>query len=432
VLSGLQAVASATTIDSMATSLVERGGRRVAVKSPSRIMNLIRRGAAGVRDAAANVIYRRSAGVVYAEESRAARAKTPEQTIRELTARSTIAGSVLATLPLYYRNLFTGQVNINESFFVGRDDKVKTGVAVATGARSGLRTVLVTGSRGAGKTTLCQRIASASKSDVFWIAPPAGGAVTRAALHAALETSLGRRGRSPAIADRLPSDSLIVVDDLDLWWERRPGGLEAIDALLELMATAGDRVGFVLAGSDAPIRVIQDLRPLSRQVYAQLDCQALAARALEKVIMTRHSSTGIGLKIAGRDSFGSWTRARLFDAHFAYAKGNVGYALRSWVTHLEKFADDELTIRMPRPLDWDAIDDLRPEHVALLIELVLHKAATAEKLERLTGRSADAVADGLAELTSIGLVIQNRRKIAQLNPYVHVPVIHWLDRRELA
>jgi predicted transcriptional regulator len=87
---------------------------------------------------------------------------------------------------------------------------------------------------------------------------------------------------------------------------------------------------------------------------------------------------------------------------------------------------------MPRPLDWDAIDDLRSEHIALLIELVLHKAASAAKLERLTGRSAAAIADGLADLTAIGLVVQNRRRIAQLNPYVHVPVLDWLDRKELA
>jgi hypothetical protein len=110
----------------------------------------------------------------------------------------------------------------------------------------------------------------------------------------------------------------------------------------------------------------------------------------------------------------------------------VGYALRSWITHLESFADDQLTIRMPRPLDWDAIDDLRPEYLALLIELILHKAATVEKLERLTGRSAASIADGLAELTAIDLVVQNRRRIAQLNPFVHVPVLRWLDRKELA
>ena len=148
--------------------------------------------------------------------------------------------------------------------------------------------------------------------------------------------------------------------------------------------------------------------------------------------MARHSSTGLGLQLAGRESLGSLTRARLFDAHFDYARGNVGYALRSWVTHIDACSEHRLTIRMPAPLDWDAIDDLRPEHVALLIELVLHKAATAEKLQRLTDRPARSVADGIADLASIGLVVQNRRKIVQLNPFVYVPVIDWLERRELA
>ncbi|MGE3544200.1 MAG: hypothetical protein AB7L28_09710, partial [Kofleriaceae bacterium] len=432
VLSGLQSVASAMAPDGVAASLIERGGRRAAVKSPSRVLGLARRGVSGIRDAAANIIYRRSAGVVFAEQARGTRQRTPEQVIRELTARATVPTSVLANLPLYYRNLFTGQVNINESFFVGRDDKVTTGVEIVTGERPGLRSVLVRGQRSAGKTTLCQRIASSSAANVLWIAPPIGGACTRAAVASALEVATGRQGNPAALLDRLPERSVLVFDDLDLWWERRPGGLEAIDAILELVADRGDRVGFVLAGSEAPLRVLQNLRPLSRFVYAQLDCQPLVARALEKVIMTRHGSTGIALKLAGRKSFGTWTRARLFDAHFAYAKGNVGYALRSWVTHLDSFTQDHVTIRMPRLLDWDAIDDLKPEHVALLIELVLHKAATASKLQRLTERSAEAVADGLAELTSIGLVIQNRRRIAQLNPFVHVPVLDWLHRRELA
>jgi hypothetical protein len=178
--------------------------------------------------------------------------------------------------------------------------------------------------------------------------------------------------------------------------------------------------------------VLQGLRPLSRVIQAEVDCQPLAARALEKVVMARHGSTGLGLRLAGRDSLGSWTRARLFDAHFDYARGNVGYALRSWVTHIDEFTDEQLTVRVPAPLDWDVIDDLPPEQVALLIELVLHKAATADKLERVTGRGAAAVADALAELTAIGLVVQNRRKVAQVNPFVQVPLVAWLDRRELA
>jgi amino acid transporter len=433
VFSALQAVADATTTDLMTTSLVERGGRRAtAARTPSRALGLLRRGAAGLGAAAANLVYRRSAGAVYAQQARAARNRSPEEVLRELTTRSSVASSVLATLPLYYRNLFTGQVNINEAFFFGRDEQVRAGTEIVTGGRTGIRSVLVTGNRGAGKSTLCQQIASASKAEVHWIAPPPGGAATRDAVASAIETSLGRRGKPGALLGRLPERAVLVFDDLDLWWERRTGGLEAIDAILELVEQHGERIGFVLGGSAPPVRVLQGLRPVSRLVYAQLDCQPLSARTLEHVIMARHNSTGIGLALAGKDSFGAWTRARLFDAHFTYARGNVGYALRSWVTHLDRFADDRLTIRMPKLLDWEAIDDLQAEHVALLIELVLHRAASAAKLERLTGRPAAAISDGLSELTAIGLVVQNRRRIAQLNPFVHVPVIGWLNRRELA
>lgn len=433
VLDGLQAVASAAAVDALATTLAERGGKRAApVQRRSRVRELAQRAASGLRNIAAHVVYRRSAGIVYAHESRAARRKTAEQTLRELTAKSSIDAVVASSLPIYYRNLFTGLVNINESFFVGRDDSVRRGAAVIAGERPGLRSVLVTGHRGSGKTTLCQQIALAAKGDVHWIAAPSGGACTAEAFRAAMESSLGMRGTPISIAARLPKGSVLVLDDLDLWWERRPAGLSAIDAILDLIGETGDRVGFVLAGTGPAVRMIQDLRPLSRYVYAQLDCQPLPARALEKVIMARHSSTGFGLRLGNRESLGSWTRARLFDAHFEYSKGNVGYALRSWVTHIEACSEHKLTIRMPTPLDWDAIDDLGPEHVALLVELVLHKAATVDKLQRLADRPARAVADSLADLVSIGLVVQNRRKVAQLNPFVSVPVIDWLERRGLA
>jgi amino acid transporter len=433
VLHALQSVANATATDSMGTSLVERGGRRApAARSPSRALGLLRRGVAEVRGAAANLVYRRSAGVVYAQQARAAHSRPAAEAIRDLTARSSIASSVQATLPLYYRNLFTGQVNINETFFFGRDSAVRTGTETVGGARNGLRSVLVAGNRGSGKTTLCQQIASASKSEVYWVTPPSGGASTRAAFAAALETSLNRRGTPNGLLARLPERALLVFDDVELWWERRTGGLEAIDALLELVEQHGDRVGFLLGGSAAPIRVLQQLRPVSRLMHTQLDCSALSARLLERVIMARHGSTGIQFKLDDKESLGSWTRARLFDAHFTYARGNVGYALRSWVTHLDSYANDLLTVRMPSALDWDVLDDLQPEHVALLIELVLHRSANAAKLERLTGRPAEAIADGLSELTAIGLVVQNRRRFAQINPFVQVPVIQWLERRELA
>ena len=82
-------------------------------------------------------------------------------------------------------------------------------------------------------------------------------------------------------------------------------------------------------------------------------------------------------------------------------------------------------------MDWDAIDDLSPDLIATLIELLVHKHLSARRLERLSGRTAADSQQILSELCSLGLGVQNRRRVVQLNPFVQVPIIDWLERRDL-
>ena len=51
---------------------------------------------------------------------------------------------------------------------------------------------------------------------------------------------------------------------------------------------------------------------------------------------------------------------------------------------------------------------------------------------RMRLRTPEDVADAVAELSALGLAVQSRRRVIQMNPYVHVPVLAWLARRELA
>ncbi len=436
VLDGLEAVSQATSVDRFASALdaINRRGRDR--EGPSRLRAVARRGAAGVRELAARAVYRRSAGVVFAREARAARTRTAALSIRELVARSSVAPAMLAAVPLSYRHLFTGQININEAFFVGRAERVEAGHRALTGERGPAPpAVLVSGDRGSGKTTLCQQLALATGGPVSWLAPPPGnGAVGRQDLHAALASVIGATGTPAQLVARLEPGAIVVVDDLDLWWERRPGGLDGIAAIMELVEGAPDHVGFVLGGSAPAVAMLDALRSLSRVTAAHVVCQPLTARELQQVITTRHASTGMGLRLGRRanDAIGAWGLARLFDRHFDHARGNVGYALRAWIAHVDAFGDDTLTLRAPAPLDWDLLDDLRPELVAILVELLLHRNAGVDKLARVTGRPHTLVREALAELCALGLTVQNRRRVVQINPFVGVPVLAWLQRRELA
>ena len=433
---GLEAVSTATGLDRLASSFEAIGRRGRTSERPSRLRAAARRGAAGVRELGARAIYRRSAGVVFARESRDAGRRSGGHAIRELTARSAPDPAVLADVPLTYRHLFTGQVNINEAFFVGRSDTVAEALRALGDPRGGggPRAVLVTGERGAGKTTLLQQIAIRCGASAAWVLAPLGGACRQSDLRAALETAVGERGTPSQILQRLAPGSLVVIDDLDLWWERRPGGLEAIDELLSAIRQAPDHLRFLLAGSSYSVRVLDRLRAVSSVTAGQLSCLPLTAGQLEQVVMSRHGSTGLEVRLEGRTErpLGPWSRARLFDKLFDYSDGNVGYALRAWMAHVEDCQGNTLILRAPRLLDWDALDDLRPELVSLLIELMLHRGASAEKLERITGRPGHEVRDSLAELCALGMALQSRRHIAQVNPHVQVPLTGWLERRELA
>src|SRR5690606_17775031 len=298
----------------------------------------------------------------------------------------------------------------------------------------GPRAVLVSGDRGAGKTTLLQQLATRAGGSVAWLTPPAGGTARAADVRAALEAALGDRGPPGQLLARAAPGSLLVIDDLDLWWERRPGGLEAIDEIVDLIGGAPDHVRFALGGGTHAVRLVEQLRGISRVTAAHIVCHPLTAGQLQEVVMARHRSTGLELRLGRRaePALGPWARARLFDRHFEYSGGNVGYALRAWIAHVEDCRDNTLTIRPPSALDWDALDDLRPELTAALIALLLHRSASADKIERVTGRPAGEVRELLGELCGLGLAVQSRRRIVQLSPQVQVPVVRWLERRELA
>lgn len=434
VFEGLDAVASATGLDRLASSLEAMSKLTRGTERPSRARQLARRGADRIRQLAARAVYRRSAGVVFAHRTRAAEERAAVHALRELTRQSAADPDVLAAVPLSYRHLFTGQTNINEAFFVGRRDRVAEAVAALRAEdRGGAAAVLVSGERGSGKTTLCQQIITTMGRRSYWVSPPPAGSAARADLRAALRSALGGRGTAAQALARLEVGSVVVFDDVDLWWERRQGGLDAIEDLIEIVTSARDNVGFVLAGSSQTVRMLDAVRGLSQATSKHLVCEPLTAQQLQEIVMKRHESTGVHLKLGRRSesSLGAWSRARLFDSYFAYSRGNVAYALRAWVAHVDEYADDTLEIRLPRVLDWDAIDDLPAEHIALLIELLLHKSAAVGKLERVTGRAASDIRQALGELSSMGLITINRRRLAQINPFVLVPVIDWLQRREL-
>lgn len=148
--------------------------------------------------------------------------------------------------------------------------------------------------------------------------------------------------------------------------------------------------------------------------------------------MLRHGSTGVTFELDGvpEGTLTEWRIARLFSKHFTASRGLVGAALCGWITHVDKATDRTMAIRAPEQRGWEVLDAMRPEWIAILIQLLLHKRMTRPRLLRVSGLSAEALDEPLDVLLRMGLVRESRHGILRLDRFVtHVLIERLRERR---
>ena len=109
----------------------------------------------------------------------------------------------------------------------------------------------------------------------------------------------------------------------------------------------------------------------------------------------------------------------------------MGTALQAWLAHIDEVRSGTLVVRTPRGGSLDELDDVPVEWIALLVQLVLHTAVTAERLQRITGLPATRLRSDLNTLIRTGLVTENMQGVIELNRFARHMVIEHLDSRGL-
>ncbi len=398
---------------------------------------LARRAQGAARQAAVSLLYRGSAGVVLAR-TLVARERHDASLVERLRAwvrQSSPQAETLDALPFYYRQLFFGHA-LNESFWVGRAKELaqaRRAIQTHRDGQSGI--LLLVGRPGSGRSALCQRIArrALEAKNVWFLPPPAAGSAEVAVFRSALGRALGGSGELDDQLQALPEHAAIVIDDLELWWERSETGLAVIDELLELIRRHGRRILFVVSVNHYTFKLLSVLRPISDQALAVIECGPLDARELGSVLTLRHGSTGLKFELGGRqeERLSSFQLARLFSRHFSYSDGSVGGALRAWITHVDKVRDRVMSVRAPRRPSAEPLDELRASWRALLIELALHRRLTAPKLARIAALPLPEIESDLEALVRAGLITRGGQGLCEIDPFVRQLVTSHFEHRSL-
>ncbi len=343
---------------------------------------------------------------------------------------------VFDELPFHYKQLFVSDQPPNKDFWVGRQAELARAQTAVERFRSGTSgALMVTGERFSGKSALSHYIAHQffDRQSVFQIFPPGDGSCSLEIFHQTMENAFQVRGSTEHLFLQIPSQSVIVFHNLELWWERHPQGNAIMNHMEWMIREFGRQCFFILNMNAHALKLIRNLQKFEEYFLDVVVCSPMTAEELKTLILLRHKATGLKLKLEhqSQETISELTFARLFRKFSDYSHGNVGVALHTWISHIEHVSGDTLQIATPSLPDLTPLSRLPMEWMVVILQFVLHRTLSQSKLVRLMGWNDPQFKRFMDVLHRAGILQARNDGLWSINPYLEPFVTDQLRARKM-
>ncbi len=356
--------------------------------------------------------------------------------ILSLYEQVSLKDDVLEEMPFYYQQLFLRKHNYSNEFWFGRKKELYAAKKAFDRRKQGFSgALMITGESNSGKTFLANYIASkfAPESRLFTIQPHFSGSTEPVLFKAKLSEALAQKGTFKTIFAQLPAGSIILIEDLELWFEKSKNGLQVITKIIELIELYGNTHFFIITANTESFKLINRLLPIENYFLNIINCSPFNAEELKNIIMFRHNSSGLKLKLKNKvqDKFRPRDYAKLFARHFAYSQGNPGVSILAWTSNIKKIGNEIVEIRSPKVPDISPLDNLQTETLILLTQFVLHRRMNLKKMERVTFHKKELLEQQINYLKRTGILIEEAEGIYEINKFMNLHIVKKLKNIEM-
>jgi len=266
----------------------------------------------------------------------------------------------------------------------------------------------------------------------YSIFPPFHGTNDVQGFYDALKKATQMNGTGDQIISALANGSVLIINDLELFWERTAEGLEIINLLERLIDTYGQRILFVINVNPHTYKIINQLTDFSDGFIEIINLSPFDAKEIKELVLGRHRSSGLSIKYkSSEEEISDLQLAQLFNSYFNYSQGNPGTALNSWLAHITKVSEKGLLIEKPDTPPLSGLQELNEEWTMLLTQFVFHKRLTVEKIIRIISWDQMEIEKLLLALLRCGIIEERSTGVYHVNPYVHPFLVMALKEKEI-
>ncbi|BDQ02744.1 amino acid permease [Ignavibacterium sp.] len=385
-----------------------------------------------------DLIYGKSKGIIFARKQKSY-SKTPGSTIGEVlqfVKSVSPKPDVYSTLPNYYKKLFSCSSRISKDFWVEMRSEMQTASAALNYYKSGYHgALLILGERNSGKTTLSGMIANKYfRADrIFSLRSPANSTSNVSDFEKFLRRHINLSGSIDSVFNTLPSDCAMIINDLEIWWERNESGFEVVDLISDLVRKYSDKILFIINCNIHSFQLINKIKRIDDLFISSILCEPFNSENLKELILRRHNSSGLMFQLGNKDEeqIGELKLAGLFDRYFDYYDGNPGTAMNGWLANIKKYDSNKLIIQNPAIYDLSPLEELNEDWLIYLAQISLHRRISLESLLKVMKANEKSGADIVRTLLRSGLIIEKSSNVYGINLYIEPFLIKVLKKRML-
>ncbi len=382
------------------------------------------------------LLYSKSEGILLAQRlADSDKAKTIGEKVLDIVDQVTPDFTLLDRLPHFYKNLFSGRSSIGESFWIKRPGEWELLKKALQRYQSGYHgALLILGERNSGKTAFCNQFSKKkfSADKVYQLFPPPTGSSKAEDFVRELSKTTSLSGSLEEIMYALPHQSVVVIHDMELWWERSSEGYEVIRTLVWLINTFSYKCLFIVNTNPFAFELINKVHPIDKLFIGTIKCRPFRAEELKDLVMSRHRSSGLGFAFENRKNqkVSEVKLAGLFNKYFDYSEGNPGVTLNGWLANIRYVSSTSIAINKPEAPSLKVLEDLPGDWQVILVQLIIHKRLTYGQLLRMFEYSDYELQDLLQALSRCGLVKERTRNVYLVNPYIEPFILKVFKQKE--
>jgi amino acid transporter len=391
-----------------------------------------------IQDQFAQLWYRQSQGIILTQELLESEngGLYHNQSLRELYRKLYPSQKIFEKLPFYYRQLFLRRQNFMKEMWVNRENEMTKGLYALDDYKRGVNGgILITGERFSGKSFFAQMLASeyCKQDSIFTLSPATTGSTDINTFKSQLKAALNTDLTAERFIRHLKNPTVIIIEDLELWWEKRPDAQAVILYIHELIRKFSNKVLFITTVNTHTYKIMNQVNQIENYYLSVIVMGAMDAKSLHEMLMKRHNTSGLKFvyKKKQQEHYHTWDYAKLFNRYFNFSRGIPGIAINAWVNNILDIEDKTISIKYPDNHNLDAFEQLSTEQNWQLLLFVLHKNMSLDKFGRMANLTKHEAFLEIEKMLRKGLIYKTDNNVFRINILMHHLVIQHLQNNRL-